>query len=143
MTDRGVSVTLNYVLSLAITTLLVSGLLLATGNVVDDRRESVIRSELQVVGEQVAASLMTADRLALTTSGTVVVEASAPAEVGGEGYQIQLNGSSQEVVLETTEPAVTVTVPFENETDVSTSRANGGDVEIVLTGSGELEVRSA
>lgn len=143
MTDRGVSATLNYVLSLAITTLLISGLLMATGNIIDDRRDSVVRSELRVVGEQAASNLMTADRLAQTNADTVVVEAPGPDRVGGVGYQIRLNGTSREVVLETSDPAITVTIPFRNETRVASSSANGGDVEIFLNGAGELEVRSA
>lgn len=143
MTERGVSVTLNYVLSLAITTILISGLLMATGNVIDDRQDSVIRSELRVVGEQAASSLMTADRLAQTTDDKIIVTASAPDQIGGKSYQIRLNATVREFVLETTDPSITVTVPFKNETRVATSSANGGAVEVFLNDAGELEVRSA
>lgn len=143
MTDRGVSVTLSYVLTLAITTLLITGLLTAAGNVVEDRQDSVIRSELRVVGEQVATSLMTADRLAQTTDDTVVVRTYSPDRIGGEEYQLRLDASNEEVVLETTNPDILVRVPFDTETAVSSSSANGGNVEIVLTDVGDLEVRAA
>lgn len=143
MTDRGVSVALSYVLTLAITTLLISGLLFATANVVGDRQESVTRTELQVVGERVSASLMTADRLVQSGASTVIVEVPAPQRVAGEGYSIALNATGGEVVLSTGDPAVVVRVPFRNETVVATSEANGGDVEIVFADDGELEVRSA
>ena len=142
MTDRGVSVTLNYVLSLAIATLLISGLLFATGDVVGDRRESVVRGEMQVVGERVSAGLAIADRLARTGANTVVVEVSAPSRVAGQDYSIEVNATSREVVLRTTDPNVVARVPIRNETAIAESEANGGAVEVVLSAGGELEVRS-
>lgn len=142
MTDRAVSVTVNYVLSLAITTLLISGLLMATGDIVGDRRESVVRGELEVVGERVSAGIESADRLARTGATEVILEVSAPRRVGGESYSISVDGSSQVVTLETEDPAVAVTIPFRNRTDVETVTVNGGNVEVVLTG-GDLEVRSS
>lgn len=141
MTDRGVSVTISYVLSLAIATLLITGLLYAAGDVIGDRRESVTRAELRVVGEQISSDLMTADRLAQTGADTVVVEAAGPNMIAGRQYTVAVNATSQEVVLETTSPDVTVRVPFRNTTSVADSRAPGGDVQIVLSG-GELEVQS-
>lgn len=143
MTDRGVSVTLNYVLSLAIATLLISGLLFAAGNVVGDRRESVVRAEMQVVGERISSGLAMADRLARTGSNTVVVEVSAPRRIAGEDYSIEVNATSREVVLRTADPTVVVRVPVRNETAIAASEANGGRVEVVLSAGGELEVRSA
>jgi hypothetical protein len=143
MSDRGLSVTVNYVIGLAVATLLITGLLYAAGDVVEDRRESTTRAELRVVGEGVAADLMTADRLAQAGAETVVVEVSAPDAVAGSDYSVGLNASTGEVVLETAEPSVTVRVPFGNRTPVATSTTNGGDVEIVLSGTGELEVVSA
>lgn len=144
MSDRGVSVTVNYVLGLGVATLLISGLLMATGGILEDRQESTVRSELEVVGEQVVTSLSAADRLAqLQGADSVVVTATAPQRVAGKAYTITVNGTSQEVVLENHDGSVSVEVPFHNTTDVSTSRAGGGDIEVVLTDAGELEVRSA
>lgn len=147
MTDRAVSVSLNYVLTLAITTMLMTGLLFATSNIVEDRRDSATRSELRVVGEQVAASLMAADRLAQSEASTVEVVAESPDRVAGSDYTVSLNGTSQEVVLETANPAVVVRVPFDNTTAVSESSVAGGRVHIVLTNGGgpneALEVQSS
>ena len=50
--DRAVSTTLGYVLSLAIASILISGLMLATAGFVEGQREQVIRSELEVVGDR-------------------------------------------------------------------------------------------
>ena len=147
MTDRGVSVSVNYVLTLGIATLLMTTLLFATGNIVDDRLESSTRSELEVVGERVASSLMAADRLAQTGSSVVEVETRAPDRVAGLQYTVTLNATSQQVVLETADPEVVVRVPFDNTTAVAESSASGGRVRIVLAdpgGSDEaLEVQSS
>lgn len=141
MSDRAVSAALSYVLTLAITTLLISGLLFATMDVVGDRQESVIRGEFGVMGEQVSAGLQTADRLARTDANTVVVTVALPPRAGGEEYLISLAPVQGAVVLTTADEEVSVAVPFENETGVRQSTANGGDVQVVLAG-GELEVRS-
>lgn len=143
MRDRGLSVAVNYVIGLAITTLLITGLLYTASDIVEDRRDSVTRSELRVVGEQVTADLMTADRLARTGATTVVVDVSGPDTVAGSDYTVSLNATTEEVVLETVDPAVTIRVPFGNRTPIAASTTNGGDVEIILNGAGELEVVSA
>lgn len=142
MTNRGVSVSLNYVLSLAIATVIVSGLLFAAGDVVGDRQEAVVRGELRVVGEQIASSLATADRLARTGGSTVVVDVESPDRVGGLSYTITIDPTESEVVLATPDRAVVVYVPYRSETTVLASETTGGDVEIVLTPGGALEVRS-
>lgn len=142
MTDRAVSVTVNYVLGLAIATLLIGGLLIATGDVVGDRRESAIRGELEVVGQRVSSGLETADRLNRAGGETVELRVSAPRRVAGEGYTIEVDPSRRLVVLETDDPAVSVEVPFRNETDVAGSTVEGGPVVVVGAG-GELEVRTA
>lgn len=141
MNDRAVSVTLNYVLSLAITTLLIGGLLLATGGVMDDRRESAVRGELEVVGQRISSGVETVDRLHRVGAERATYRVSAPDRVAGKGYTIDVNATRRVLVLETTDPSVSVEVPFRNETDVAASTVTGGDVEVVRSGD-ELEVRS-
>lgn len=143
MTDRGVSVTVNYVIGLAVATLLVTGLLYATGDIVGDRADSTTRAELQVVGQHVVADLMTADRLVQSGADTVVVVVDGTATVTGGDYTVSLNATSQEVVLRTADASVTVRIPFDTATSVASSTARGGEAEIVLTGADELEVASS
>lgn len=141
MTDRAVSSTLNYVISLAIATLLVTGLFVAGGNFVDDRRESVVRSELQVVGQQVAADLARVDRLAVAGRGSVEagVDESLPGRITGASYRVWLFHTPQRIVLNTTDPEVSVTVRVATRTDINRSRVRGGDFAVRLNGSA-LEV---
>jgi len=147
MSDRGVSISVNYVLTLAITTLLMTGLLFATGNLVEDRRDSATRSELRVVGERVASSLMAADRLAQSGPTSVVVDTDAPERVAGLQYTVSLNATNQQIVLEPANTEVVVRIPFENQTAIADSSASGGSVSLVLRDPGgpneALEVRSS
>lgn len=142
MSDRGLSVAVNYVLSLAIATMLLSGLLFTVGDVVGDRRDAAIRGELEVVGERVAAGLYTADRLTQSGATTVVVGVELPPRVAGTDYRVRLNASGERLELEAVDGSVTVTTPLRNGTALRESTAGGGDLVVGLTPGGNLEVRS-
>lgn len=141
MNDRGVSTTLNYVLSLGIASLLVTGLLLAGGTFVEDRQRQVIRSELSVIGEQIASDVNRADRLltAGNVATTVTVNQSFPTRLTGTGYDIELNQANGELVLSSVDPEVEVSVTVETESTLVDSNADGGIVVVQSTGN-ELEI---
>ncbi|MFC7045641.1 hypothetical protein ACFQH6_09700 [Halobacteriaceae archaeon GCM10025711] len=141
--DRAVSSTVGFVLNLAIATLLVSSLLIAAGNVVDDRRESAARGELRIVGQRLAANLMTADRLAGAGGETVRVDADLPDRIAGGSYIVTVNGSAprQHIELVSPDTDVRVVVYFESSTTVEDATLDGGDVQVVRAGDGDLEVR--
>jgi FlaG/FlaF family flagellin (archaellin) len=141
--DRAVSTVVGYVLAIAITTLLISGLLITTGGVVDSRQESTARDSLRVFGQRIAANLMTADRLAETGPETAAVRVSLPDRVATSGYSITVDSAGDELVLESHRADVTVRVPYATKTPVVDSSLTGGDVRVVLTAADELEVRSA
>ena len=143
MTDRGLSVAVNYVLSLVVATMLLSGLLLAVGDVVGDRQDAAVRSELEVIGERVAAGLDSADRLSQAGATTAVVRVELPPRVAGTGYRVHLNASAERLELEAVDDGVRTTVAIRNETPLESSVANGGDLEVVRTAGGKLEVRTA
>lgn len=145
-THRAVTSTLSYVITLAIATVLVTGLLIAGGQFVGDQREEVIRTEMRVVGQQVAADIQRADRLvqAGEATGTPTVELTQeyPQRVTGSSYEIHLvpAGGNSHVELTSTLQEVIVRVNVTSETALVESRSNGGTVRVVYTGSG-LEVR--
>ncbi len=131
---RGVSTTLAYVLMFAIATILVGGLLISGGNFVEDQREQVIRTELGVVGQQLAADLAGADRLVAASDGTPTVNISRqrPASVAGSGYRVKLVAQSDPYLrLTSSRPDVSVTVGLSNRTALGNSTVWGGSVEIV------------
>ncbi|MBX0324540.1 hypothetical protein EGH21_16035 [Halomicroarcula sp. F13] len=147
--SRAVSTALNYVLTLSITAILVTGLLIAGTDFVEGRQENVIREELTVVGQQVAADLARVDRLvvAANSSGSSLeaeTRQTFPERVAGSGYQARLDPSAERLVLTSTDPEVRVTVSVTSRTDLRVSTVDGGVVEVAYNGTSDaLEVRDA
>ncbi|MFC7075798.1 DUF7266 family protein [Haloarcula halophila] len=142
MTDRAVSSTLNYVLSIAIASLLVTGLLFSGTSFVEGQQEQVVRSELRVIGEQINADLQRADRLVVAGDGstTVRIEQTFPERLTGRTYDIELDPASQQLVLSMNNPDIVVTLPVDLRTSLSSSTVDGGAVTVRNTTSGDLEV---
>lgn len=145
MTDRAVSVTVNYVLTLTITALLLSGLIVSAGGLIESQSERAIQAELDVLGQQLAADIEGADRLVMVAEGEdaeVMVATALPTRVAGSGYGITVGAS--ELELRTTDPEVSVTVPFTTDALVEERTIQGGDVQIRWSdGSEEMEVERA
>ncbi|PSP55193.1 hypothetical protein BRC82_06710 [Halobacteriales archaeon QS_1_67_19] len=143
--SRGVSVTVNYVLNLAIAALLVGGVLTATGGMVEDRRESAVRTELSVLGERIAADLMAADRLAVAgEEPTVAASVSLPDRVAATRYEVAIETApTSRLVLRSEHPEVSVTVGLTHETPIAETTVRGGDLRIELTAAGRLGVSEA
>jgi len=143
---RAVSTTLGYVLSLAIATLLITGLIIAGGSYVETQRDKVIRDELTVVGQQLAADIERADRLvrAGDTDNPVVlsVNQTFSNSVTGSTYTVGLDESRSSVVLNTSRPEVSVRVGVTTETALSDSTVSGGTIRISYdAGDEHLEVQ--
>lgn len=133
--ERAVSFTVGYVITLGITTLLVAGVLLAAGQVVSDQRSGTVTDQATVVGDKVAASVMAADRLVQqeprqTPSVTVPVD--LPARFVGEPYRIVLQGGSQPaVIVRVATPSVRVRIPLRSDTTLEPTTVTGGPVRVV------------
>lgn len=143
--DRGVSTVLGFVLTLGITSLLVIGLLVGTSGFVDGQRQSTIRDEMQVLGQQVAADIAAADRLVRAGGDTVAIDRPLPSDVTGLSYQMTIDaGPPVTITLATSNPDVSVEVTVRTVTDVAGGTTlNGGDIEVVYDqGSDELVVRN-
>ncbi|ELZ46202.1 hypothetical protein C464_11393 [Halorubrum coriense DSM 10284] len=137
-TDRAVSVTVGYVMTLAISTLLLSGLFVAGGSFVETQRERAAHGELTVVGERIAADLGTVDRVASSASSpdelTVNRSLTLPNRVSASGYRIRVteNGTAGAIALESDATDASVEVPFRTSGDVAVRNAtvDGGDLRI-------------
>ncbi|WP_049908531.1 MULTISPECIES: DUF7266 family protein [Halorubrum] len=138
-TDRAVSVTVGYVMTLAVATLLLSGLFVAGGSFVETQRERAAQGELTVVGERIAADLGTVDRVASSASpprGNLTVERplTLPDRVSGTGYRIRIeaSGAAGTIALESEQAGATVEVPFRTSDDIAVRNAtvDGGDLLI-------------
>lgn len=134
-TDRGQSTALDYTLALGVAALAVTGLFAATGDFVTSQREQVVRTELDVVGEQLATKLLSADRLvaAGNDTGALVVNASMPQRVAGASYTVSVtdDGDDHWLNLTTHDPEVAVSVRIETQTDLATGNVPGGDLAVV------------
>lgn len=143
--DRAVSTAVGYVLSLAISSLLISGLMLAAGGFVEGQREQVIRSELRVVGQTLIADTEGADRLASAIDGDVRVKSTLPRRVGSSVYSITIDDGpftdTRRIELTAASVDVSVDLLLVTDTPVDKGTVEGGELVIVYDGS-SLEVRS-
>lgn len=134
--DRAVSITVNYVIALSITAVLISGLLIGAGGYVGDQRDRVVREELDVIAEQLAASVDDADRLsrAEARSRSVRVGVDLPRQVAGESYRIRITEVSDvtgqptrhELALRSGGSDVSVTLTVSTRVDLQEATADGG-----------------
>jgi len=133
---RAVSTTVGYALTLGITALLVTGLLIAGGGFLQEQRETSTRSELEVIGHQVASDIASADRLTGSGVTEVSIRRSLPQRVTGSAYSIAVENSAQShLVLTSADPEVTVRVDMEtvfvgNSDGVASGTVDGGDIVI-------------
>ena len=146
MTDRGVSTVVGYVIALAIAATLVGGLLIAGGDFVEDTREEVVRQELAVIGQRLAANVEAADRLVVAGEGppAVAVNETFPEQATGTTYRAELTPEDGGTLyLNATDPSVSVAIEVDNTTALRRSSAGGGDVSVVYDATAdELVIRS-
>lgn len=142
--DRAVSTTLGYSLALVITTILISGLLVTGGGFVDTQTERVTRSELAVLAENVAGDVEAADRLSRAPgSDAVAVRSDLPPDVANRPYYVSVNATgSDELVLSTSNPDVSVSVSLETVRPLAPADVSGGPIRILFDGS-RLVVKNA
>ncbi|WP_281193681.1 hypothetical protein [Halorubrum sp. F4] len=140
--DRAVSTTVGYVLTLAIGAVLLSGVVIGVGGVVDSQTDRAVRGDLTVVGEKLAAEIEGADRLArLAEAGrtdpdldpgnanaTAAVDVDLPGRTAGIPYTIEV--TNETVVVRTSRPEVIVRVPHRSHTTVDRATTRGGPVRI-------------
>lgn len=138
--ERATSVALGYVLTLSITTILVSGLFITAGSVVDGQRQQATTQELTVHGERLAADLATVDRLARTGS-TVELERELPAAVVGATYRIGIDGERLVLRSERADGSVTVSFVAERDVEIAGGDSLGGGPVVIAFEDETIEVR--
>jgi hypothetical protein len=138
--DRGVTPTLTYVFAIGIVTILVAALLVGTTTFVDDERSSVVRQELQIVGDRLAADVAAVD-VASRRGATVSQRTSVPDRVADTPYNLAVvdcTAGPACLELDSADPdiEVTVTVPLSNQSAVRVDRRSTQSVRIVADPSG-------
>lgn len=146
---RAVSVTVGYILMLAVAMLLMGVLLSGAGGLMESQSKQVIDDELTVIGNQLASNIHEADRLAVVgaadtdTAGgepTIDLTVRLPRQVAGTGYLVDIGNET--ITLSTSNPDIEVTVSYpEPETDLEKRQVSGGDLRIDYD-SGQLVINS-
>lgn len=136
---RGVTTVLRYALFLVIVTLLVAGLFVGVSGFVESQQERAIGSQLETVGNRLAADLTTANYV-VSGSGaatTTRFRTTLPDAVASSEYRVSITGSGPryELTLRSVEPAVERTVAFRSSVPVAATTVTGGRVTIRYNGS--------
>lgn len=142
MDDRALSSAMTHVLTVAIVTVLVSGLLVAAGTMLADQREYAAEEQLETIGHRLSLELATAERLAARgTGGTATLRADHVDRVTGRPYDVRLTGDAAAcggvepcLVLQSSDPDARVAVPVRVDASVTESTVPGGRIEIVHDG---------
>jgi hypothetical protein len=143
--DRAVSVTVGYVLNFAVASLLITGLLVAGGGLIESQTEQVTRDELSVAGHQLADDLSSADRLVRAgDTSALSIRSDLPERTAAGGYTIEITatGDGGRIELRTDALEVVVTVPFRVSSGLTNATVDGGPVRVEYDG-GTIEVVSA
>ena len=155
--DRGVSITITHVLTIAITTVLIAMLLTSASALLESETKNSADSSLETIGERLADEIGNVDRIASTTNKNVTVTTEHPRTVARSRYTITLlaaascgsqapllDGSTDCLKLTAQGVDAVVYVPVKiNEAIVSGSTATGGTIEIRYDGSeSEISLRS-
>jgi hypothetical protein len=121
---------------------MVSGLFVGVGELVANQQERAIATQLETVGNRLAADLGTANRLVETGSGptadpTVELRTRLPDTVAGSEYRVRVVGSGPRytLALRSFAPVVETTVVVRAPVGVDGS-VSGGRVHIEYDGSG-------
>lgn len=150
MNDRALSTAVGYVLGLSIMLLLSTGLFITGGSFIDDQREGAIRSELQVVGQQIANDVSRVDRVVNGSSppagilSNVSTDQTVPPEVAGTTYNIEVrdpSGGTPHLLLSTNSPDISVRVNMTVKNPLRQTAFDGGRVIVRYNNTAsELEV---
>lgn len=144
--DRAVSTTIGYALTLGVTSLLITGLLIAGGGFLQNQREVTTETELEVIGEQISADVSSADRLSASDADAVNITRSLPDSVTGSQYVVSVRTSPQtHLELRSAAPEVTVRVDVAvHEASLAATDVDGGDIQVSYDeSSDELVLRNA
>jgi hypothetical protein len=90
--NRAVSIAVTHALTIAITTILISGLLLSAGDLLEQQEERVSEKRFNEIGGNIITHINSFDRLAGTgTEVTASVQPEYPERVAGRIWKIELS----------------------------------------------------
>jgi hypothetical protein len=149
MNRRAVSIAVTHALTLAITTVLVSGLLLGAGTVLEGQEKRAAESQFDEIGSDLTAQLNTLDRLNETGSTVnVSVEPEYPGSVAGRSWSFEVVPGSESDTYDT--PSViqiesphyerTAEYPVGNETRIDYGSPDNSDTPVLSLCAGTITI---
>jgi hypothetical protein len=139
--ERGVSISITHVLTVAITTVLIVGLLISANALIETQRERAVTQGMNVVGERLADEFEQAERLALRSGTSVTLRTRHPDRIGGQSYTVSLVRGSDPacsasacLVLDAARPEERRVVGLTSEVPVTESTVVGGNVQFRYDG---------
>ena len=89
---RAVSVTITHVLTIGITTILISGLMIGTGTLLDSQKDRATYDEKSTIGDRLAGEITAVDQAAQKedTEGDITVRTEHPRQLSGGQYFVTL-----------------------------------------------------
>ncbi|WP_049925988.1 DUF7266 family protein [Halopiger goleimassiliensis] len=142
--ERAVSITVTHALTIGITTILISGLLLSAGGMLERETERSTDQSLETIGERLAGEIQSVDRMA-GDDGQVNVTTDHPRRIGSRAYTVSLGTGDDcdgplledgsDCVILTLRDDAPVYVPLETDADLETdSSVRGGGIEVSYDG---------
>jgi hypothetical protein len=138
VTDRAVSSAVSYVLLVTVALILTTGLILGTGTLVENQREQAVRGQLEVVGQQLASTVASVDRLNATEAepSTAAITRQFPHRAAGAQYFVGVvvedaDHGRYAVYLDAPDANINVTVPVRvTDVDLRKTRIVGGPLRV-------------
>jgi 1-aminocyclopropane-1-carboxylate deaminase/D-cysteine desulfhydrase-like pyridoxal-dependent ACC family enzyme len=148
---RGVSITVSHVLTIAITAVLISGLIIAATGALTGQRERAARSQLDTVGQRLAFEVEQVDSLAARGNDTAAaLNTDHTNWIVNSRYEVTLAndadcdtasgaGTDTCLVLTVSGLETRTVVGIDVSAPITESTAPGGEVRIVYDGTLKLE----
>lgn len=133
--DRAVSTAVSHAITIAITSIMLTGLMVGASQMVTDQRDYVVERGLEDVSSAVVSDLMRMDQFN-TTRTTASFSSVHPERIGGHEYTIDVDTNSKHttVFVDSSAPVShdSVQARFNNDTDVCESSVDGGRVKVAF-----------
>lgn len=145
MNNRAVSVAVTHALTVAISTVLVSGLIVGAGTLLESQEQNVGEQQLREIGSDATTYINTFDRLNRTGENVTLTASPDYPEriVGSYRYTVQLNnvtGGPNSLEVRSEQLGRSIEYPIETQTNVSQSSVSGADVQISLCEGEEIKL---
>jgi len=146
--ERAVSFNVGYTITIAITTVLLIGIISGVGGLLHAEQDKAVNHQVTVTSDNIASGVMATDRVANTDSTTtnITVTQQTPSQTVAPQYFIELRNDSTgpSVHVETSTGQHQNTVPITTETQINETRVTGGGTiyiaHTVNTDTGEREL---